>query len=98
MELTLTKEKFIEYKVKVVAYMERKELWSHNYIRYNLFKKMISHITKITNNYELRQIFLFLVSEGVFLKRKTEVRSYIYKFVNPSTPKIQPRQITITFD
>lgn len=98
MELVLNKEKFKKYKIKIVAYMTRKEIWSHDYIRYNLFKKMISHITKLNNNYELRQIFLFLVSEGVFLKRKNQVRSYLYKFVNPSIPKIQPRQITISFD
>ena len=86
------------YKDKVVKYLTRKEIWSHGFLRYNLFKKMIKHITKLNNNYELRVLFLYLVSEGVFLKKKTNVRSYLYYFVNPNSPKITPRNITITFD
>ena len=86
------------YKEKVVKYLNRKMVWTHGFLRYNLFKKMIKHITKLNNNYELRVLFLYLVEEGVFLKKKTNVRSYLYYFVNPSTPKITPRNTTITFD
>ena len=98
MELTLNETKLKNYKEKVIAYMKRKEIWTHGYIRYSLFKKMIQHITKINNNYELRKLFLYLVDEGVFLKKKTKVRSYIYKFANPNIPKIKSKIITISFN
>ena len=68
------------------------------FLRYNLFKKMIKHISKLNNNYELRVLFLYLVSEGIFIKKKTNVRSYLYYYVNPTTPKIIPKNTTITFD
>ena len=86
------------YKEKVVKYLNRKQVWSHGFLRYNLFKKMIKHITKLNNNYELRVLFLYLVAEGIFLKKKTNVRSYLYYYVNPTTPKIIPKNTTITFD
>jgi len=57
-------------KSKVVKYLTRKEAWSYGFIRYNQLKKMISHITKINSNYEIRRLFLYLVEEGIFIKKK----------------------------
>ena len=95
MELKLDLE---GHKEKVIKYMSRKEIWSHGFIRYNILKKMIAFITKIKNNYELRKLFLYLVDENIFIKQKTNVRSYLYKFTNPNEPKIENKIITITFN
>ena len=83
---------------KVFNYMTRKQIWTHGFIRYNILKKMIKFITKINNNYELRKLFLFMVENEVFLKRKTNVRSYLYKFKNPNLPEVINKTITINFN
>lgn len=85
-------------KSKVVKYLTRKEAWCYGFIRYNQLKKMISHITKINSNYEIRRLFLYLVEEGIFIKKKNSVRSYMYQFKNPNTPRIVNKSIILTFD
>ena len=95
MELKLDLE---AHKEKVVKYMTRKQIWTHGYIRYNILKKMIAFITKLKNNYEIRKLFLYLVENNVFLKQKTKVRSYLYKFYNPNEPIIKNKKIIINFD
>tara|TARA_R110000822_G_scaffold213446_1_gene348682 strand:+ start:115 stop:402 length:288 start_codon:yes stop_codon:yes gene_type:complete len=85
-------------KSKVIKYLTRKEVWVHGFLRYNQLKKMISHITKINSNYELRRLFLYLVEEGVFIKKKNSVRSYMYMFKNPNSPRVENKTIVITFD
>ena len=95
MELKLDLQLLTE---KVKAYMNRKEVWSHGFIRYNILKKMIKFITKLNNNYELRKLFLYMVENDVFLKRKTNVRSYLYKFKNPNLPEVINKTITINFN
>jgi hypothetical protein len=95
MELKLNLEALKE---KVVKYMTRKQIWTHGYIRYNILKKMISFITKLKNNYEIRKLFIYLVEQKVFLKQKTKVRSYLYKFYNPNEPIVESKTITLTFD
>ena len=95
MELKLDLE---SHKDKVIKYMVRKEIWSHGFIRYNILKKMIKFITKINNNYELRKLFLYMLDKEVFLKRKTNVRSYLYKFKNPNLPEVVQKTITINFN
>ena len=95
MELKLDLE---SHKEKVIKYMIRKEIWTHGFIRYNILKKMIKFITKINNNYELRKLFLYMLEKEVFLKRKTNVRSYLYKFKNPNLPEIVTKTITINFN
>ena len=95
MELKLDLEGLTE---KVIKYMTRKCIWSHGFIRYNILKKMIKFITKLNNNYELRKLFLFMVDNEVFLKKKTNVRSYLYKFKNPNQPEVINKTITITFN
>ncbi len=86
------------HKEKVVKYMTRTQIWSHGFIRYNILKKMIAFITKLKNNYEIRKLFIYLVDQRVFLKQKTTVRSYLYKFYNPNEPQVESKTITITFD
>lgn len=83
---------------KIINYLDKKKAWELGFIRYNLFKKMIMHITKIRSLYSVRKIFLNLVEKEIFLKKKNIVRSYLYMFRNPSTPKIHSKTITITFD
>lgn len=83
---------------KVFNYMKRKQIWSHGFIRYNILKKMIGFITKLENNYEIRKLFLYMVENGIFLKRKTNVRSYLYKFKNPNIPEVIKKNITIDFN
>ena len=85
-------------KQKVVKYLTRKEAWNYGFLRYNLFKKMIRHIIKSNNNYEIRRLFLYLVNENVFIKQKTTVRSYMYMFKNPNAPRVENKIITITFE
>mgnify|MGYP003677407450 FL=1 len=94
----LVKSDLPPLKEKILKYFNRKEVWSYEFIRYNIFKKIISHITKISNNYDLRKIFLYLLDQDLFLKKKTKVRSYLYKFKNPNKPKITTKSTTITFD
>jgi len=82
----------------VVKYLMRKEAWKYGFLRYNLFKKMIKHIIKINNNYEIRRLFLYLVEEDIFIKKKTNVRSYMYMFKNPNSPRVINKTITISFE
>jgi len=86
------------YKKKIEKYLTRKEFWTHNYLKYNLLKRKIGFIIKSANNYELRKLILYLVDEGVFIKKKTKVRSYLYKFPNPNRIEIKQTSILITFD
>ena len=83
---------------KILKYFNRKEVWSYGYIRYNIFKKIILHITKISNNYDLRKIFLYLLDQDLFIKKKNNVRSYMYLFKNPNAPRVENKTITISFD
>ena len=85
-------------KEKVVKYLTRKEAWNYGFLRYNLFKKMIRHIIKSNNNYEIRRLFLYLVDEDIFIKQKTNVRSYMYLFKNPKASRVENKTITISFD
>ena len=66
----LVKSDLPPLKEKILKYFNRKEVWSYEFIRYNIFKKIISHITKISNNYDLRKIFLYLLDQDLFLKKK----------------------------
>ncbi len=55
---------------KIINYLDKKKAWELGFIRYNLFKKMIMHITKIRSLYSVRKIFLHLVNKEIFLKKK----------------------------
>ena len=83
---------------KVIEYLLNKQAHNLGFIRYSQFKKMIVYITKIKSLYQIRKIFLYLVETKIFIKKKTEKKSYLYKFYNPHEAKIEQRSITITFD
>ena len=93
-----TKIELEKAKKKIVKYLTRKEYWTHDYLRYSIFKKKISYIIKLKNNYDLRKLFLYLVDDGVFIKRKNKVRSYLYKFPNPHRINIEKQFILVSFD
>jgi len=80
-------------KSKVVKYLTRKEAWSYGFIRYNQLKKMISHITKINSNYEIRRLFLYLVEEGIFIKKKNSVFLEVIKAVKPQFAPVNQKSV-----
>ena len=82
---------------KVTHYLNKKEAWQYGFIRYSIFRKMIVHITKHKKLYFIRKIFLKMIELNLFIKEKTDKKSYLYKYRNPNQTKIEPRTITITF-
>jgi len=82
---------------KVKNYLIKKQAWDYNYIRYSIFRKMIKHVCGHTKLYFIRKIFLQMIADDLFNKKKTNKRSYLYKFKNPNDAKIENKTITITF-
>tara|TARA_R110000772_G_scaffold83360_1_gene176385 strand:+ start:1083 stop:1370 length:288 start_codon:yes stop_codon:yes gene_type:complete len=83
---------------KITNYLIKKQAWDYNYIKYSQIKKMISYITKIKKTYILRKIFLSMVDQEIFNKKKNNgVKSYLYKFKNPYNASIKSKETTITF-
>lgn len=82
---------------KVINYLLNKQAHNLGFIRYSLFKKMIVYITKIKSLYQIRKIFLHLVDKKIFIKKKNDKKSYLYKFYNPNEAKVEKKSITITF-
>ena len=82
---------------KVKNYLDKKQAWGYGFIRYSVFRKMIVHITGYTKLYFIRKIFLKMIEEKLFIKQKTNKRSYMYKYRNPNEAKIINKTITITF-
>lgn len=82
---------------KVKQYLNKKEAWDYGYIRYSSFRKMIAHITKHKKLYFIRKIFLKMLELNLFIKQKTDKKSYMYKYKNPKEAKIEKKIITITF-
>jgi len=85
------------YIKKIVNYLIKKKVWEHGYVKYSTLKRMIIYITKLERQYIIRKLFITLVDDGVFIKRKNLCRSYNYKFKNPNEIKSITKQITITF-
>ena len=83
--------------VKVKNYLNKKQAWQYGYIRYSIFRKMIRHVTGHNKLYFIRKIFIQMTNENLFNKKKTNKRSYLYKFINPNDVKIENKTITITF-
>jgi len=83
---------------KVVKYLKRKQAWKWQYIRYSIFRKLITHITGYSRLYYIRKIFLYLVENEYFIKQKTDKRSYLYKFKSDSETNVINKEITISFD
>jgi len=92
--ITIDVDKEVE---KVKNYLDKKQAWSYGFIRYSVFRKMIVHITGYTKLYFIRKIFLKMIEEKLFIKQKTNKRSYMYKYRNPNEAKIINKTITITF-
>jgi len=92
--ITINVEKEVE---KVREYLDKKQAWTYGFIRYSVFRKMIVHITKHNKLYFIRKIFLRMLELKLFIKQKTNKRSYMYKFKNPNEIKIENKTITINF-
>lgn len=82
----------------VVKYLNRKEAWKWQFIRYSIFRKLITHVTGFTRLYYIRKIFLYMVDHEYFIKKKTEKKSYNYKFKNNNEINVITKQTTISFD
>ena len=84
---------------KIIAYLTKKKAWEFDFIKYSQIKKTIMFITKIKKTYIIRKLFLQLVDDKIFLKKKNKnVKSYLYKFKNNNEANIKKKTITITFD
>ena len=92
--ITIDVDKEVE---KVKNYLDKKQAWSYGFIRYSVFRKMIVHISGYTKLYFIRKIFLKMIEEKLFIKQKTNKRSYMYKYRNPNEAKVINKTITITF-
>jgi len=82
----------------VVKYLKRKQAHKWQFIRYSIFRKLITHVTGYSRLYYIRKIFLYLVENEYFIKQKTDKRSYLYKFKSDSETNVINKQITISFD
>ena len=83
---------------KVKNYLNKKQAWHYGYIRYSIFRKMIRHVSGHMKLYFIRKIFLQMIADDLFNKKKTNKRSYLYKFKNIKETNIVNKQIVITFD
>jgi len=82
----------------VVKYLKRKQAHKWGYIRYSIFRKLITNVTGYNRLYYIRKIFLYLVENEYFIKQKTDKRSYLYKFKSDSETNVINKEITISFD
>ena len=83
---------------KVVKYLKRKQAYKWGFIRYSIFRKLITHVTGYSRLYYIRKIFLYLVENEYFIKKKTDKRSYLYKFKSSKETNVITKEITITFE
>jgi len=82
----------------VVKYLKRKQAHKWGYIRYSIFRKLITHVTGYSRLYYIRKIFLYMVENEYFIKEKTDKRSYLYKFKSNKETNVINKEITITFE
>jgi len=82
----------------VVKYLKRKQAWKWQFIRYSIFRKLITHVTGYSRLYYIRKIFLYLVENEYFIKKKTDKRSYLYKFKSSKETNVINKKITVNFD
>jgi len=83
---------------KVVKYLKRKQANKWGFIRYSIFRKLITFVTGYSRLYYIRKIFLYLVENEYFIKKKTDKRSYLYKFKSSKETNVITKEITITFE
>lgn len=82
---------------KVINYLNKKQIWNSGFIRYSIFRKIIGYVCNVKTTYLIRKIFLHMVDKQLFIKQKTDKRSYLYKYKNPNEMKKTNKIITITF-
>ena len=65
-----------------VRYLVYRRLGQYGFIKFAVFKKIISYITGINDFYIIRKIFIRLMEEGFFLRNTYgSKKSYRYKFI-----------------
>tara|TARA_R110000803_G_scaffold5830_1_gene19133 strand:+ start:163 stop:447 length:285 start_codon:yes stop_codon:yes gene_type:complete len=64
-------------------YLLKKRFYNHGYLKYNVFKKCISHAIDSKSEYVLRKVFIYLIDNNLIQKRKNNMRSYNYLLLNP---------------
>ena len=83
---------------KIIEYYTKKKAWDYGYIKYSIVKQSIKHVTGINKIYLIRKIFLYMIEQGIFIKKQNKlVKSYLYKFKNPNNLKKEQKIITINF-
>ena len=84
---------------KLIEYYTKKKAWDYGYIKYSIVKQSIKHVTGISKIYLIRKIFLYMIEQGIFIKKQNKlVKSYLYKFKNPNNLKTEQKIITINFE
>tara|TARA_R110000851_G_scaffold283980_1_gene437553 strand:+ start:505 stop:798 length:294 start_codon:yes stop_codon:yes gene_type:complete len=84
---------------KLIEYYTKKKAWDYGYIKYSIVKQSIKHVTGINKIYLIRKIFLYMIEQGIFIKKQNKlVKSYLYKFKNPNNLKTEQKIITINFE
>lgn len=64
-----------------VRYLVYRRLGQYGFIKFAVFKKIISYITGINDFYVIRKIFIKLMEEGFFLRTQNVKKSYRYRFI-----------------
>jgi len=88
-------------KNSVINYCKFRNIQTRGFLKYGYFKRIIGYILDYYNDYFIRKIFLQLVEEDYFIKKKNIKKSYLYQFnPNPESPKIyhDPKRFVITWD
>ena len=62
-------------------YLVYRNIVDYGFIKFSVFKKIISYVTGVDDVYTIRKIFIKLLDEGFFKKTKNIKRSYLYKFI-----------------
>jgi len=79
-------------KQAVIGYFKFKKIENMGYLKYGYFKRIIQYVIDYYHDYYVRKIFLQLVDENYFIKKKSEKNSYKYQF-NPNPEKVAEEEI-----
>jgi len=81
-------------KQAVIGYFKFKKIENMGYLKYGYFKRIIQYVIDYYHDYYVRKIFLQLVDENYFVKKKSEKNSYKYQFnPNPSAALVAEEEI-----
>tara|TARA_R100000935_G_C2751902_1_gene130055 strand:+ start:57 stop:350 length:294 start_codon:yes stop_codon:yes gene_type:complete len=78
-------------------YLNNREYWRHDYVKYNNFKKTIGVILKTNSEYTLRKVFVDLCERNIIVKKRNIKKSYLYHFKNKNECKKEYTKTTIIF-